>query len=128
MEIIVDDVTSYLFAFSKTLFEQIVFTCERFIPSILSILSLRPLQIGDFGDQSYPLRIMRGKTNLELNTCPGLKIGDFGDQSYPLRILRCKTKLELNTCPGLKVYDFGDYREFINNTNGIVTRGRPSPP
>ena len=53
------------------------------------------------------------------------KKGDFGDQSYPLRILRCKTKLALNTCPGLKIYDFGDYREFINNTNGIVTRPPP---
>ena len=55
------------------------------------------------------------------------KKGDFGDQSYPLRILRCKTKLALNTCPGLKIYDFGDYREFINNTNGIVTKAGPPP-
>ena len=38
------------------------------------------LKIGDFGDQSYPLRILSLiKTNLDLNTNPGLKIGDFGD-------------------------------------------------
>ena len=43
-----------------------------------------PLKIGDFGDQSYPLRILSLiKTNLDLNTYPGLKIGDFGDPSDP---------------------------------------------
>ena len=43
-----------------------------------------PLKIGDFGDQSYPLRILSLiKTILDLNTCPGLKIGDFDDPSDP---------------------------------------------
>ena len=43
-----------------------------------------PLKIGDFGDQSYPLRILSLiKTNLDLNTYPGLKMGDFGDPSDP---------------------------------------------
>ena len=40
--------------------------------------------------------------------CLVLKIGDFGDQGDPLRIVRCKTNLELNTCSGIKMGDFGD--------------------
>ena len=56
-----------------------------------------------------------------------LKIGDFGDQDDRARILSLnKTNFELNTCPGLKIGDFGDYSQFINNTNEIITRGRPS--
>ena len=27
------------------------------------------------------------------------KIGDFGDQSYPFRILTCETNYSLNKCP-----------------------------
>ena len=123
---------------------------SEFINNTNGIITRPPsLKRGDFGDQSYPLRILRYKTN----TCPGLKIGDFGDYSEfinntngivssppplkigdfgdqfdPLRILRYKTNLEINTCPGLKIDDFGDYTEFINNTNGIVTSGLPPSP
>ena len=127
--------------------------CREFINNTNGIVTRPPpLKIGDFGDQSYPLRILRCKTNLDLNTCTGLKIsdfgdysefinntngivtrarptlklGDFGDQSYLVRILSLiKINFELNTYPGQKIGDFGDYSQFINTTNGIVTRGRP---
>ena len=56
-----------------------------------------------------------------------LKIGDFGDQDHRARILSLnKTNFELNTCPALKIGDFDDYSKFINNTNEIITRARPS--
>ena len=49
-----------------------------------SLPGAAPPKIGDFGDQSYPLRILSLiKTNLDLNTYPGLKMGDFGDPSDP---------------------------------------------
>ena len=53
------------------------------------------------------------------------QIGDFGDQNYPLSISKRKTDLDLNTCPGGKICDFGDYSDRIYNTNEIVTRPPP---
>ena len=87
------------------------------VANIANLCTTPPVKIGDFGDQSYPLRILSLiKTNLDLNTCPGLKKGDFGDQSDPLRILRCKTYFALNTCTGVKLSDFGDPSYQANNT------------
>ena len=41
-----------------------------------------PLKRGDFGDLSDQARILSlNKTNVELNTYPGLRIGDVGDHS-----------------------------------------------